>query len=219
MEIEKNIFLFKTYIIIFIFLMTLNIFFTHSSFLNFYNFITYFPFIILYFPLSFYFDIKKITNINFLNLLFLKFDNILSTKEIFTLDLKRHKKLLNLILLDNFEMFMSNKDYFKSLILKYNEKSLYICDNPYIIRYFIFNYYLPFINSLLEDKNKVEPFFDYMIKNLNFYQFSEVEFKNIIQFQFFDTEKLDILNSTINKNNSFKILIAQRIMSIQMNDF
>lgn len=216
---ENNIFLFKTYVIIFIFLMTLNIFFIHSSFLNFDNFIIYFPFVFLYFPLKFYFDIKKITNINFFSLLFLKFKNILSRKEIFTLDLKRHKKLLNLIVQDCFEMIRSNKDYFKSLILKYNEKSLYICDNPFIIRHFIFNYYLPFINSLLEDKNKVESFFDYMIKNLNFYQFSEVEFKNIIEFQFFDIEKLDMLNSTLNKKNSLNILIEQRIMSIQMNDF
>lgn len=42
---KNNIILFKTYIIIFISLMTLNIFFLYSSLLSFNNFITYFPFI------------------------------------------------------------------------------------------------------------------------------------------------------------------------------
>ncbi len=215
---KNNILLFKTYIIIFISLMTLNIFFLYSSLLSFDNFITYFPLVMLYFPLSFYSNIKKITNINFFNLFFLKFDNILSRKEIFTLDFKRHAKLLHHIIEDHYQILISDQNYFQSLISNYNEKSLTICSNVFTIRDFIFKHYFPFINSLSDNK-KADSFFNYMLHNLNFYQFSEEEFKNIIEFKFFSVERLHILNQFLTKKEYFNLLIQERILFIEMNNF
>lgn len=216
---ENNLRSLKIFFILFLFFTSLNIYFFHLNLLNFLDFITYIPFIFLYFSLSSYFQIKKITNINFFNLLFLNFNYILSRKEIFTLDLKRHTKLLDYIIETHYEILISNENYFNSLISKYNEKSLIICDNVFTGKNFIFKYYLPFIDSLSEEQNKAETFFNYMINNLNFNQFSEEELKHIINFKFFSVEKLNILNQALTKKGSFNLLIEKRILFIEMNNF